>query len=213
MLDMAIIAIIFAAFSDIRFMFQFVRSIIYETSLFNLYVYNFSRYLFRDSKKYITVRFQKPDSLAKLYEMDDSMERRTWLDKLVTFMEERRTPITSCPTISKNPLDLFRLYIYVKERGGFMEVCKVQCSSIQPLVSYVVSIVSILLYVFFAFFICSSIHIFEVSCVDHSQYRYSTIRSFEVSVIVYVQHDETSIDSLSSTPQNTLYFTSMLNCA
>lgn len=70
--------------------------------------------------------------------MDDSMERRTWLDKLVTFMDERRTPITSCPTISKNPLDLFRLYIYVKERGGFMEVCKVQCSSIQPSVSYVV---------------------------------------------------------------------------
>lgn len=56
--------------------------------------------------------------------MDDSMERRTWLDKLVNFMEERRTPITSCPTISKNPLDLFRLYLYVKERGGFMEVTK-----------------------------------------------------------------------------------------
>ncbi|XP_066588206.1 trithorax group protein osa [Prorops nasuta] len=70
-------------------------------------------------------RSKKPDSLAKLYEMDDSMERRTWLDKLVTFMDERRTPITSCPTISKNPLDLFRLYLYVKERGGFMEVCKV----------------------------------------------------------------------------------------
>ncbi|KAK9294048.1 hypothetical protein QLX08_011234 [Tetragonisca angustula] len=70
-------------------------------------------------------RSKKPDSLAKLYEMDDTMERRTWLDKLVNFMEERRTPITSCPTISKNPLDLFRLYLYVKERGGFMEVCKV----------------------------------------------------------------------------------------
>ncbi|XP_015594992.1 trithorax group protein osa isoform X2 [Cephus cinctus] len=69
-------------------------------------------------------RSKKPDSLAKLYEMDDSMERRSWLDKLVAFMEERRTPITSCPTISKNPLDLFRLYLYVKERGGFMEVTK-----------------------------------------------------------------------------------------
>lgn len=54
--------------------------------------------------------------------MDDSPERRSWLDKLLAFMEERRTPITTCPTISKNPLDLFRLYIYVKERGGFMEV-------------------------------------------------------------------------------------------
>ncbi|XP_031785945.1 trithorax group protein osa isoform X3 [Nasonia vitripennis] len=70
-------------------------------------------------------RSKKSDSLSKLYEMDDSMERRSWLDKLVGFMEERRTPITSCPTISKNPLDLFRLYLYVKERGGFMEVCKV----------------------------------------------------------------------------------------
>lgn len=54
--------------------------------------------------------------------MDDSPERRSWLDKLLAFMEERRTPITTCPTISKNPLDLFRLYIYVKDRGGFMEV-------------------------------------------------------------------------------------------
>lgn len=56
--------------------------------------------------------------------MDDSPDRRGWLDKLLAFMEERRTPITTCPTISKNPLDLYRLYVFVKERGGFMEVCK-----------------------------------------------------------------------------------------
>jgi AT-rich interactive domain-containing protein 1 len=73
------------------------------------------------------VHAQKPDSLGKLYEMDESHERRIWLDKLLQFMEERGTPISACPTISKNPLDLFRLYIYVKERGGFMEVCKVPC--------------------------------------------------------------------------------------
>ncbi|XP_039288877.1 trithorax group protein osa-like isoform X12 [Nilaparvata lugens] len=72
---------------------------------------------------------QKHDSLGKLYEMDESVERRVWLDKLLQFMDERGTPISACPTISKNPLDLFRLYLYVKERGGFMEVCKVQCSS------------------------------------------------------------------------------------
>lgn len=57
--------------------------------------------------------------------MDDNPERRIWLDKLLHFMEERGSPISTCPTISKNPLDLFRLYIYVKERGGFIEVCKV----------------------------------------------------------------------------------------
>lgn len=68
---------------------------------------------------------KKSDSLCKLYEMDDNPERRLWLDKLRAFMDERRTPITACPTISKQPLDLYRLYLYVKERGGFVEVCKV----------------------------------------------------------------------------------------
>lgn len=67
----------------------------------------------------------KSDSLCKLYEMDDNPERRPFLDKLLSFMEERRTPITACPTISKQPLDLYRLYTLVKERGGFLEVCKV----------------------------------------------------------------------------------------
>lgn len=60
--------------------------------------------------------------------MDDNPERRPFLDKLLSFMEERRTPITACPTISKQPLDLYRLYILVKERGGFVEVCKVNWS-------------------------------------------------------------------------------------
>lgn len=68
---------------------------------------------------------QKSDSLCKLYDMDDNPDRRGWLDKLLAFMEERRTPITACPTISKQPLDLFKLYIFVKERAGFVEVCKV----------------------------------------------------------------------------------------
>ncbi|XP_030756458.1 trithorax group protein osa isoform X2 [Sitophilus oryzae] len=71
-----------------------------------------------------TYRSKKTDSLSKLYEMDESPDRRAWLDKLLAFMDDRRTPITTCPTISKNPLDLFRLYVYVKDRGGFMEVTK-----------------------------------------------------------------------------------------
>ncbi|XP_065351096.1 trithorax group protein osa isoform X2 [Cloeon dipterum] len=69
-------------------------------------------------------RLQKPDSMSKLYEMDENPERRPWLDKLLQFMEERNTPINACPTISKNTLDLFRLYYMVKERNGFMEVTK-----------------------------------------------------------------------------------------
>ena len=39
-------------------------------------------------------------------------------------MEEKGSPISSCPTISKNTLDLFRLYLLVRDRGGFVEVTK-----------------------------------------------------------------------------------------
>lgn len=65
---------------------------------------------------------QKSDSLGKLYEMDDAPERRGWVERLLAFMEDRRTPIAACPTISKQPLDLYRLYLLVRDRGGFVEV-------------------------------------------------------------------------------------------
>lgn len=65
---------------------------------------------------------QKSDSLGKLFEMDDNPDRKPWLDRLLGFMDEKRTPITACPTISKQPLDLFRLYLLVKERAGYIEV-------------------------------------------------------------------------------------------
>lgn len=61
--------------------------------------------------------------------MDENPERRMFLDKLLGYMDEIRKPVTACPTISKQPLDLYRLYLYVKERGGFMEVCKVNFTS------------------------------------------------------------------------------------
>ncbi|XP_069361885.1 trithorax group protein osa isoform X3 [Maniola hyperantus] len=66
----------------------------------------------------------KSDSLGKLYEMDDAPERRGWVERLLAFMEDRRTPIAACPTISKQPLDLYRLYLLVRDRGGFVEVTK-----------------------------------------------------------------------------------------
>ena len=71
----------------------------------------------------VVVQQAKVENLQRLYEIDDHPERRAWLDKLLSFMEDRGTPITQCPTISKNPLDLYRLYIYTKEKGGFLEVC------------------------------------------------------------------------------------------
>lgn len=67
---------------------------------------------------------KKADSLNRLYDIDDNPMRREFLNRLLVFMEDRGTPILQCPTVSKQPLDLFRLYHHTKERGGFVEVMK-----------------------------------------------------------------------------------------
>lgn len=59
----------------------------------------------------------------RLYDIDDNPERKPFLDRLFPYMEERGTPIVQCPTISKQSLDLFKLYVLAKEKGGFTEVC------------------------------------------------------------------------------------------
>lgn len=45
-----------------------------------------------------------------------------WVDRYLTFMEERGTPVASLPAVGKKPLDLFRLYVCVKEIGGLAQV-------------------------------------------------------------------------------------------
>lgn len=60
--------------------------------------------------------------MLKLYDLSDDPDRRLFLDKLIMYQEERGTPLSQCPTISKQPLDLYRLYLAAKERGGFVEV-------------------------------------------------------------------------------------------
>ncbi|XP_054717325.1 trithorax group protein osa-like [Uloborus diversus] len=67
---------------------------------------------------------KRPDGMLKLYDLSDDPDRRLFLDKLIMYQEERGTPLSQCPTISKQPLDLYRLYLATKERGGFVEVMK-----------------------------------------------------------------------------------------
>ncbi len=49
-------------------------------------------------------------------------QRRSFYEALVQFCENRAHPINSQPTVSKQPVDLFKLYHAVKERGGFEAV-------------------------------------------------------------------------------------------
>ena len=63
------------------------------------------------------------EGVNKMYDMGDEPDRKPFLDRLFSFMEERGTPITAMPCISKQPIDLYKLYYVVREKGGLLEVC------------------------------------------------------------------------------------------
>lgn len=62
------------------------------------------------------------EKITKVYELGNEPERKMWVDRYLTFMEERGTPVASLPAVGKKPLDLFRLYVCVKEIGGLAQV-------------------------------------------------------------------------------------------
>ncbi|XP_041660879.1 AT-rich interactive domain-containing protein 1B [Cheilinus undulatus] len=64
------------------------------------------------------------EKITRLYEMGSEPERRMWVDRYLTFMEERGTPVPSLPAVGKKPLDLCRLYLSVREIGGLAMVNK-----------------------------------------------------------------------------------------
>ena len=58
----------------------------------------------------------------KQYDMGEEPERKPFLDKLFAYLEDKGSPVTAMPMISKNPIDLYKLYTIVKEKGGLLEV-------------------------------------------------------------------------------------------
>ncbi|XP_060097228.1 AT-rich interactive domain-containing protein 1B isoform X5 [Heteronotia binoei] len=64
------------------------------------------------------------EKITKMYELGNEPERKIWVDRYLNFMEERGSPVASLPAVGKKPLDLFRLYICVKEIGGLAQVNK-----------------------------------------------------------------------------------------
>lgn len=45
-----------------------------------------------------------------------------WVDRYLAFIEEKAMPMTNLPAVGRKPLDLFRLYMSVKEIGGMTQV-------------------------------------------------------------------------------------------
>uniref|UniRef100_A0A8C4NJ35 ARID domain-containing protein n=1 Tax=Eptatretus burgeri TaxID=7764 RepID=A0A8C4NJ35_EPTBU len=64
------------------------------------------------------------ESVTRLYELGGEPERRRWLDHYLSFMEERGSPLLSMPAVGRKPLDLYRLYVAVREIGGLTQVNK-----------------------------------------------------------------------------------------
>ncbi len=45
-----------------------------------------------------------------------------WVDRYLAFIEEKAMGMTNLPAVGRKPLDLYRLYMSVKEIGGMAQV-------------------------------------------------------------------------------------------
>uniref|UniRef100_A0A8C4RNR0 AT-rich interactive domain 1B n=1 Tax=Erpetoichthys calabaricus TaxID=27687 RepID=A0A8C4RNR0_ERPCA len=68
--------------------------------------------------------FISNEKITKLYDMGNEPERRMWVDRYLSFMEERGTVVLHLPLVGKKPLDLCRLYLSVRDIGGLAQVNK-----------------------------------------------------------------------------------------
>lgn len=62
------------------------------------------------------------EKITKLYELGGEPERKMWVDRYLAFTEEKAMGMTNLPAVGRKPLDLYRLYVSVKEIGGLTQV-------------------------------------------------------------------------------------------
>ncbi|XP_071260444.1 AT-rich interactive domain-containing protein 3A-like isoform X4 [Salvelinus alpinus] len=62
------------------------------------------------------------EQFKQLYELDEDVKRKDFLDDLFSFMQKRGTPVNRIPIMAKQVLDLYTLYKLVTEKGGLVEV-------------------------------------------------------------------------------------------
>ncbi|CAF0821182.1 unnamed protein product [Didymodactylos carnosus] len=61
---------------------------------------------------------------SRLRELSDEPERHLFVDRLQKLWEEHHVVCRNLPSISKQTIDLYKLYLLVKEQNGFQEVAK-----------------------------------------------------------------------------------------
>ena len=62
------------------------------------------------------------EKITRLYELGPEPERKMWVDHYLAFIDEKCMGMTNLPAVGRKPLDLFRLYMSVKEIGGMAQV-------------------------------------------------------------------------------------------
>lgn len=62
------------------------------------------------------------EKITRLYELGPEPERKMWVDRYLSFIDENAMGITNLPAVGRKPLDLFLLYMSVKEIGGMTQV-------------------------------------------------------------------------------------------
>ncbi|XP_060906887.1 AT-rich interactive domain-containing protein 1A isoform X1 [Labrus mixtus] len=64
------------------------------------------------------------EKITRLYELGPEPDRKMWVDRYLAFIDEKAMPMTNLPAVGRKPLDLFRLYMSVKDIGGMAQVSK-----------------------------------------------------------------------------------------
>ncbi|KAK7905029.1 hypothetical protein WMY93_017636 [Mugilogobius chulae] len=64
------------------------------------------------------------ERVGRLFELGAEPERRSWVERYLSFMEDRGTPVGQLPIVGKKPLDLWKLYMAVRDIGGLAMVNK-----------------------------------------------------------------------------------------
>ncbi|TKS88673.1 AT-rich interactive domain-containing protein 1A [Collichthys lucidus] len=77
-----------------------------------------------ESKKKSSSSTITNEKITRLYELGPEPERKMWVDRYLAFAEEKAMGMNNLPAVGRKPLDLFRLYISVKEIGGLTQVNK-----------------------------------------------------------------------------------------
>ncbi|KAF7686229.1 AT-rich interactive domain-containing protein 1A [Silurus meridionalis] len=77
-----------------------------------------------ESKKKSNSSTTTNEKITRLYELGTEPDRKMWVDRYLAFAEEKAMGLTNLPAVGRKPLDLFRLYVSVKEIGGLTQVNK-----------------------------------------------------------------------------------------